>query len=309
TKLITPQGESVSARQIKSLEPPLAIFGDKATGIGHLSFSVDKDNGIRSIHNVLEYDGDYYPSLPLLLAASHLNLSVQDIEFTAGRSIKLGKLVLPVDDEALMYTGFYKPNGDDSHAFSVYSFRDVQSDKLPASVFKNKIVLIGPTAAGIGAKFSTPITSDELMSESELTANVIASILNQDFYTTPHWTKWAEALIVLGLVLYLMFAMPRMNANIAALVSLMLFVALLVTQQFLMVSEKVWIHNVSPALLLLVGHMAITTKRFFMTEREKIAAESDSAYSNRMLGLAFQAQGQLDMAMDKFRKLPIKDDE
>src|SRR6185436_6399423 len=27
------------------------------------------------------------------------------------------------------------------------------------------------------------------------------------------------------------------------------------------------------------------------------------------LGLAFQAQGQLDMALDKFRKLPVKDDE
>jgi len=309
TKLITHQGESGGARQIRGIEPPLPIFGEQATGIGHLSFNVNKDNGIRAIHNVLEYDGEYYPSLPLLLAASSLNLGVQDIEFTAGYGIKIGKLFLPVDDEALMYTGFYKPNGDDNHAFSIYSFREVQNDKLPASVFKNKIVLIGPTAAGIGSKFSTPITDDELMSESELTANVIASILNQDFYTTPKWTYWAEALIVLGLVLYLMFAMPRMNANIAALVSLMLFVSLLATQQFLMVSEKVWIHNVTPALLLLFGHMAITTKRFFLTEREKIAAESDSAYSNRMLGLAFQAQGQLDMALDKFRKLPASEDE
>jgi serine/threonine-protein kinase len=33
----------------------------------------------------------------------------------------------------------------------------------------------------------------------------------------------------------------------------------------------------------------------------------DSAESNRMLGLAFQGQGQLDMAFDKFRKCPLDD--
>ena len=32
-----------------------------------------------------------------------------------------------------------------------------------------------------------------------------------------------------------------------------------------------------------------------------------SAESNRMLGLAFQGQGQLDMAFDKFRKVPLDD--
>ena len=44
-----------------------------------------------------------------------------------------------------------------------------------------------------------------------------------------------------------------------------------------------------------------------MTERVKEKSEADSAESNRMLGLAFQGQGQLDMAFDKFRKCPMDD--
>lgn len=44
-----------------------------------------------------------------------------------------------------------------------------------------------------------------------------------------------------------------------------------------------------------------------MTERGKEKSEADSAESNRMLGLAFQGQGQLDMAFDKFRKCPLDD--
>jgi len=42
--------------------------------------------------------------------------------------------------------------------------------------------------------------------------------------------------------------------------------------------------------LLLVGHLLLTTKRFLMTERGKEKSEADSAESNRMLGLAFQAR-------------------
>jgi serine/threonine-protein kinase len=57
----------------------------------------------------------------------------------------------------------------------------------------------------------------------------------------------------------------------------------------------------------LVGHLLLTTKRFLVTERGKEKSEAESAESNRMLGLAFQGQGQLDIAFDKFRKLPRDD--
>ena len=57
-------------------------------------------------------------------------------------------------------------------------------------------------------------------------------------------------------------------------------------------------------MLLIVGYVLITTKRFLVTERGKEASDHESAESNRMLGLAFQGQGQLDMAFEKFRKCP-----
>ena len=42
-----------------------------------------------------------------------------------------------------------------------------------------------------------------------------------------------------------------------------------------------------------------------LTEEGKEKSDAESAESNRMLGLAFQGQGQLDMAFDKFRKCPL----
>ena len=61
------------------------------------------------------------------------------------------------------------------------------------------------------------------------------------------------------------------------------------------------------ATLLVIGHVLLITKRFVMTEAGKVKSDADSAESNRMLGLAYQGQGQLDMAYDKFRKVPLDD--
>jgi serine/threonine-protein kinase len=63
-----------------------------------------------------------------------------------------------------------------------------------------------------------------------------------------------------------------------------------------------------PAVFLFVGHLTLTTKHFLITEQGKEKSDKEGAESNKMLGLAFQQQGQLDMAFDKFRRVPPSDD-
>ncbi len=281
---------------------PLPAFGAHTAGIGHLNLFPDADGGIRKEALVLKHYEDYYASLALLIAARSLNLQSKDITVYLGEGVKLGRLQIGTDASMQMYTGFYS-DPERRTPFTTYSFNDVRAGKIPASSFKDKIVLIGSTAAGVGSTHVTPVASG--MSDAELTANIVASIRNQDFYVRPPWTAWTQAALFIVIAAYLMFALSRLGAGIAGLVSLVLFVGLLAGEQYLLTSERVWLQTVSPALLLLVGHVALTTKRFFITERLKTRAETDSAQTNRMLGLSFQTQGQLDMAMDKFRKLPV----
>ena len=106
---------------------------------------------------------------------------------------------------------------------------------------------------------------------------------------------------------YLIALLPRLSAGVGALSTVVLLAALLGTHFGLMIGAAMWIELMLAATLLLVGHLLLTTKRFLMTERGKEKSEADSAESNRMLGLAFQGQGQLDMAFDKFRKCPLDD--
>jgi tetratricopeptide (TPR) repeat protein len=138
-------------------------------------------------------------------------------------------------------------------------------------------------------------------------AHSVSSILDGDFFVTPSWAEWAQIGIFLFVALYLILLLPRLNAAIGAVVTGTLFTALLVTHFVLMTKQAMWLQLMLPASLLLVGHLLLTTKRFLMTEKGKQKSDADSAESNRMLGLAFQGQGQLDIAFDKFRKVPLDD--
>ena len=89
--------------------------------------------------------------------------------------------------------------------------------------------------------------------------------------------------------------------------TLVLFAALLVAEYGLLSGGSLWIKLVFPAVVLVLGHLALTTKRFLLTEAGKVKADEESAETNRMMGLALQGQGQLDMAFDRFRRVPMGD--
>ena len=73
----------------------------------------------------------------------------------------------------------------------------------------------------------------------------------------------------------------------------------------MMTAQGIWLQLVAPALLLITGHILLTTKHFFLSEKDKAQLDVESAESNRMLGLSLQGQGQLDIAFEKFRKLRL----
>jgi len=283
---------------------PIAELGKKASGIGHLNRTRDADGGVRKESLVYEYFGQYYPSMALLMAARSQNIRTSRIDLNLGQGVGLGKLFVRTDKKMRFYHGFYSP-ANDTPPFAQYSFADVRDGKVSLRTFRNKIVLIGLTATDVAHSYLTPINPQ--MSDPELTANVIASILNQDYYTRPTTVVVVEVFLFLAVIFYLAFVLPRFRANVGALFTFIVLLSLLIAGQYSMVSQKVWLQSVAPALLLILGYIVLKTRRFLSTEHQKESADSDSAQSNRMLGLTFQSQGQLDMALDKFRKLPVDD--
>jgi eukaryotic-like serine/threonine-protein kinase len=283
---------------------PLSEIAGAAGAIGHLNAAPDIDGSIRTEPLVIRYYDQFYPSFSMMLAAMSLNLKPQDIEVRLGEGVGLGRLAIGSDPYLQMYTYFYK-GAEGRPAFQVDSFYDVASGKIPADKYRDKIVLIGATAAGVGTYQVTPVSP--AMPPVVTLAHSVSSILQEDFFVVPTWGRWAEIGVYLLVALYIVLLLPRLGAGAAAVMTVALFAVLLGTHFALMTTQLMWLQLMGAATLLVVGHLALVTKRFIVTERGKVKSDLESAESNRMLGLAFQGQGQLDMAFDKFKKVPLDD--
>ncbi len=286
--------------------PPISEIGGYAAAIGHLNALPDIDGGIRSEPLVLQHYNRFYPSMSLQIAAKSLNLTNDDIRVNLAESVELGSLTIKTDTQLQMHTFFYADRNG-APAFQQDSFYDVFTGKIPIEKYKDKIVLIGPTATGVGSPQVTPI--DSAMAPVLTLAHSVSSILNEDFFIEPEWGFWARMGAFLLVALYLMLLMPRLKAGVAFVVTVVLVLALVATHYVLMTGNTMWIPMMTPGALLAIGYMLITTKRFLVTERGKAKSDEESAESNRMLGIAFQTQGQLDMAFEKFRKCSPVDEQ
>lgn len=282
--------------------PPIPAIGENAASIGALVSVLDVDGGIRSEPLIIDYFNDYYPSVALILAAKSLNLGLDDIKVTMSSDVQLGRLKIKTDKESQMKTFFYNSDSYDG-AFPTDSFFDVIQGKIPLSKYRDKIVLIGATAFGVGNTMVTPI--DPAMSPVLTLAHSVSSILNEDFFIQPEWATYAELGALALIALYLMLLLPKLGAAVGFVITGLLLVAFFVTHYIMMTTQGTWIQLMTPSLLLAAGHILLTTKRFLLTERGKARLDIESAESNRMLGLSMQGQGQLDMAFEKFRKLPM----
>jgi CHASE2 domain-containing sensor protein len=286
------------------LSLPIDDIGKAAAAVGHLNANSDVDGGIRTEPLVVQFFDQYYPSMSMMLVAKSLNLGAEDIKVRLGEGVQIGKLRIASDPLLQMYTYFYKDR-DGKPAFRVDSFFDVYSGKVPVETFRDKIVLIGPTAAGVGTTSVTPVSP--AMPPVLTQAHAVSSILQEHFFVAPTWGFWVKTLIMILVAAYLIVLLPRLSAGMGAGVSAGLVAFLLLTHFGLMTGKGLWLEFMQPLALLVIGHVLLVTKRFVMTEAGKTKSDQESAASNRMLGLAFQGQGQLDMAFDYFRKCPLDD--
>ena len=298
-----PSGMSFSANR---MQPPIESLGVAASGIGHLiPFPDPVDGVVRYEPLLLNYFGAAVPSMALLAASKSLNLTSTDLRTdpVAGK-IQLGKLKIGAGETGLMLPQFYKGK-DGKPAFVADSFYDVVTDKIPVSKYADKIVIVGATALGVGTRLGVP--GNPGLSPAETIAHITSSILQEHYIVEPWWAVGVQLVAILLILGYLVAALPRLSAGVAAAVTLGLFLILIGGEFGLLSGTFTWIPLVLPAVLLVLGHLAMTTKRFLITEAGKVKSDEESAETNRMMGLALQGQGQLDMAFDRFRRVPVND--
>src|SRR5882672_947447 len=200
----------------------LAGFGNAATALGHLNVVPDVDGAIRS---------------EALVVSRSLNLAPKDIRVASG-GVRIGELYARTDAEARMQPAFYKYAGERA-PLAEDSFFDVVNGKIAAEKYRDKIVLVGPTAAGVANVFVTPV--HPAMPAVALQAQAVSSLLQEHFFVVPAWAHLAEIGALLLVALYLVVLLPRLSARAALWVSGAGVAALIAAHFVLMTSAGLWL--------------------------------------------------------------------
>jgi adenylate cyclase len=169
---------------------PIAVLGWAAAALGHVNAPLDPSGAQRLEYSVIGYGADYFPSFSLEIARHYLAVDRDRTRLLLGQGIVLGERFVPADESMRLPINYDRP--DRFPAISAAAVLDGAADE---ALFKDRIVLIGGTAAGIGKTFVTPFTS--LMPEIERHATVVDGILREAFLTR----REASVLVDLAVVI------------------------------------------------------------------------------------------------------------
>lgn len=281
---------------------PIKPIVEQSAGAGALYLGVAESN-IRTEPLVIKYGSDYIPSFALMVAARSRALSTNDIKVNlAEHRISLGKNELKVDKKLRIYPRFYSETNGKT-AFQEYSMLDLLNGKVSRNALRNKTVLIGITAPQHALAQLTPI--GETMEPVRVVAHKVSSIFNDDLYVLPHWSLYAQLTILFALGLYLIFLLPRLRFGTGMATSGLLMVAILNIHFVAMLSQSTWIPLMTALLVLVIGHLILATKNFIDSYLHMNKVELSKV--NQLLAQCFHSQGNLDQAMEKYRKCLIDD--
>ncbi len=212
--------------------PPLT---ESAAALGHVHVELDADGLARSIYLLAGLGDARWPALPL--AMLRIGEPGRWSKLPGTRDPRSGPdshLVWVRDHHVLI--PFVGPPG----RISRISYAQVLNGQHPPDIFRNKFVLVGVTAAGLGDMLPTPPKSghSDAMPGVEFTANALHALREGQMLTT--LDVRARAVLAALIALLPVFLYPRLAPRYAIVTAGALFVATLSLSIVLLAIAQVW---------------------------------------------------------------------
>jgi len=184
---------------------PSGILLQYADGLGFTYMEYDQDRRVRWAPMLVNYDGYYYPSAPLLATALHLGFEPNDIIIKSGQIIQFGQYTIPIDDKGRFFINFSNPET----AFIEYNAVDLLEEQIDLENLKDKLVIIGVSATGAADVFNTPVISS--MPRSAVFANIAENIMHANYIKRLDVSTGLNVLILFGFGLFCAVILPRVT--------------------------------------------------------------------------------------------------
>ena len=253
--------------QFSGLSPNLAAFAAPAKNFGYFNILPDPDGTVRREPVVIPFRGSYYPSLDVAAALAYLNLSLEQVNVVFNPNglerIDFGKVRIPTDPSGFVLINYYGPG----RTFDTYSFSDIVEGKIPPDKLKDRLVMIGPTAVGIGDSAVSPFQQMNYFGV-EVHANFVTNILQGLFIRRGIRENLVDLLILVLFSLPAGIILSVTSPRRATLFTLALLGVFLFLACYLFAHWRIWIVLVLPSVTLAATYLTIISYRFFFEERQ-----------------------------------------
>ncbi len=211
---------------------PLPPLSNVAAGLGHVHMDLDADGIARGVFLYEGLGQAYWPHL-MLAVFNWVESGEHGVRSAVNARQTLNLQAINRYTHRLI--PFYGPAGHYHH----YSYNQVLEGEFLPNLFRDKFVLVGVTASGIGDALPTPVSGHGIpMSGVEINANILQSLRQGESITQvsylPHLLGSA-LVVVLPFVLY-----PYFPTRAAPLVSLVLLIGFFLFTLFLLHRVNYW---------------------------------------------------------------------
>lgn len=230
---------------------------------GHINTHPDADGTLRWVPLVIKYQDYFFPSGDVQAVRAYLDADevVLQTHETGINKIQIGNVQsIPTDDDGRMLVHYHGPEA----TFEAHSVIDILKGEVPDTAFKNKIVVIGTSAKGIGDIRTTPYGPG--FPGVEIRANIIQNLIDGDYIQRPSWMRLFDVLFILVLGITLSHFLPRMSFRKGAITIGVLILGYLLLSVLIFSTEKIWLNMVYPTVLMTVLFMFMNMYHYFSSE-------------------------------------------
>jgi len=238
-------------------------------GSGHINIIPDSDGKYRRIPVFVEYAGNTYPYMSYVMGCDYLGKKTR----------------IPLDDRSMMPVNF---SGKWGSSFKHYSYVDVlksyasyitgQKPEIDPSEFKDKICLVGLTAAGTSDIHASPL--ETLYPGVGMHAELLNSMLNNKFLVRMSRTANLIILIFLCLVIFIVTLSTKPLKGLFALI--LMIVVFIASSVILFNVYGIWNDIAWPLITAILLYLAITLYKYAGEWKKRILMENELGIAKKI---------------------------
>ncbi|WP_294536025.1 adenylate/guanylate cyclase domain-containing protein [uncultured Rhodoblastus sp.] len=195
---------------------PLPQLAEAANGLGSVNWLPDRDQVVRRVPLLVRLGDRLAPSLALeslrlALGASTILIRSANASGQSDFGARTGVNALRVGDIDIATSahGEIRPNFSPADPRRILSIASILDGGVAESEIQGRIILVGPTAAGLGDIRATPL--EPAMAGVEIHAEIVEQILANRLLTRPDWSRGGELALTLLLTLSVAAALPALS--------------------------------------------------------------------------------------------------